>query len=137
MLQRRHVNNETAGQGDVRRDPRAFLAQWLLRDLNDDLLAFLDQVGDRQCCGSLRGYDTLAIVAAFGPRRAIGRPFARVLLATVGTTILTAAVAASTARDAMRKTAAPFANLSRSRRWLRSAGFGAFVNLTGKRTFLP
>jgi hypothetical protein len=56
-------------------------------------------------------------------------------LSTVGTTILTAAVAASTARDAMRKTAAPFANFSCPGRWLGSAGFGAFCYLTCWRSF--
>ena len=42
----RHVDQEAAGQRDVRGDARALLAQRLLGDLNDDLLAFLQQIGD-------------------------------------------------------------------------------------------
>ena len=37
----RHVDQEAAGQGDVRRDAGALLPQRLLGDLNDDFLAFL------------------------------------------------------------------------------------------------
>src|SRR3984957_17939567 len=41
-----HINYIAAGQGDVGCDARALLPQRLLRDLNDDLLPFLQQVGD-------------------------------------------------------------------------------------------
>ncbi len=40
VFERRHVDHVAAGQRDVRSDARAFLAQRLLGDLNDDLLAF-------------------------------------------------------------------------------------------------
>ena len=48
VLERRHVDHEAARQGDVRRDARALLAERLLRDLDDDFLAFLQQVADRR-----------------------------------------------------------------------------------------
>ena len=46
MVHRRHVNDEAAGQSDMRSDPRALLAQRLLRDLDNNLLAFLKKVRD-------------------------------------------------------------------------------------------
>ena len=46
VLERGHVDHVASRQGDVRSDARALLAQRLLGDLNDDLLAFLQQVGD-------------------------------------------------------------------------------------------
>jgi hypothetical protein len=42
----RHVDNVAARQGDVRSDARAFLADGFFGDLNDDLLAFAQEVGD-------------------------------------------------------------------------------------------
>src|SRR6185369_1958079 len=47
MLNSRHVNEETSGQCDVRRDARALLRNRLLRDLDEYLLAFAQQVRDR------------------------------------------------------------------------------------------
>ena len=46
MLDGRHVHQEAAGQGDVRSDARALLSQWLLGDLDDDFLAFPEQIAD-------------------------------------------------------------------------------------------
>src|SRR5207253_2216052 len=48
MIHRRHIHQEPARQRDVRRDARALLTQRLLSDLNDDLLAFFQQVADRR-----------------------------------------------------------------------------------------
>jgi hypothetical protein len=44
MLDGRHVDDEPARQCDMRGDPRAFLAERFLRDLNDDLLTLLQEV---------------------------------------------------------------------------------------------
>ena len=46
VFERRHVNDVAARQRDVRSDARALLAQRLLGDLDDDLLAFFEQIGD-------------------------------------------------------------------------------------------
>ena len=46
VFERRHVDHVASRQRDVRGDARALLAQRLLGDLNDDLLAFLQQIGD-------------------------------------------------------------------------------------------
>ena len=54
VLERRHVDHVAAGQRDVRSDARALLAERLLGDLDDDLLAFLQQVGDGRQRRSLR-----------------------------------------------------------------------------------
>ena len=47
----RHVDQEAAGQRDVRSDARALLSQRLLGDLNDNLLPFLQQVADGRDAG--------------------------------------------------------------------------------------
>src|SRR5206468_1798268 len=60
----RHVDQEAARQGDVRRDARTLLSQWLLGDLNDDLLPFLQQVADG---GSGRLVGTSLGARRFGP----------------------------------------------------------------------
>src|SRR5580765_3566126 len=46
VLNGRHVNKKTTGQRDVRGNPGAFLSDWLLGNLNQDLLTFTQQVGD-------------------------------------------------------------------------------------------
>ncbi len=48
VIDGRHVHQEAAGQRDVRSDARAFLTQRLLGDLDDDFLAFFQQVADRR-----------------------------------------------------------------------------------------
>ena len=48
VLDGRHVDQETSGQRDVRRDARAFLGDRLFGDLDQYLLAFTEQVRD---CG--------------------------------------------------------------------------------------
>ena len=53
VLDGRHVDDEAAGQRNVRRDAGALLSQRLLRDLNDDFLAFPQQVADRRGGGFL------------------------------------------------------------------------------------
>src|SRR6185369_12005111 len=44
----RHVNEKTSRQRNVRSDARALLGNRLLRDLNEYLLTFTQQVGDRR-----------------------------------------------------------------------------------------
>src|SRR4051812_16339882 len=44
VLDRRHVNQITSGQGDVRSDARALLGNRLFGDLNQNLLAFAQEV---------------------------------------------------------------------------------------------
>ena len=48
MLERRHENDKAPGQCNVRGDAGALLAEGLLRDLNDDLLPFAEEIGDRR-----------------------------------------------------------------------------------------
>src|SRR5437868_14772021 len=46
MLDGRHVDEEATGQRDVRRDARALLRDGLFCNLDDDLLAFAQEVCD-------------------------------------------------------------------------------------------
>ena len=46
MVDRRHVDQKAAGQGNVRRDACTLLPQRLFGDLDDDLLAAAQQIGD-------------------------------------------------------------------------------------------
>ena len=46
VVHRRHEHQKPAGERSVRRQPRALGAQRLLGDLDDDVLAFLDQLFD-------------------------------------------------------------------------------------------
>ena len=46
VIDGRHVDQEAAGQGNVRGDAGALLSQRLLGDLDDDLLAFAQQIAD-------------------------------------------------------------------------------------------
>src|SRR6266498_5852680 len=48
MFHRRHVNQKAAGQSDVRSYPRSLLGDWFLRNLNQDFLAFAQQIGNRR-----------------------------------------------------------------------------------------
>src|ERR1700689_2971100 len=63
VVERRHVNQEAAGKSDVARDARAFLAQRLLGDLDDDFLALLQHVGNElRAARLLRAMMTLAVL---------------------------------------------------------------------------
>ena len=68
-----HEDQEAAGQGDVRGDARALLGDGLLGDLDQNLLAGLEQVADDGQIGGLhgaaRGAAALAL-AGLRPRRA-------------------------------------------------------------------
>ena len=66
MLDGRHVDDETARQSDVRRDARALLAERLFGDLNDDLLAFFQKVGDGGQAAGVRVRDVRVRTFAFG-----------------------------------------------------------------------
>src|SRR5665213_732189 len=46
VLERRHVDHVAAGQRDVRGDARAFGAEGFFGDLDDDFLAFFQQIAD-------------------------------------------------------------------------------------------
>src|SRR2546422_1927677 len=48
MVDRGHVHQEAARQRDVAGNARALLANGLFGDLHQDLLAFLEQVGDER-----------------------------------------------------------------------------------------
>ncbi len=48
MIDRRHVDQEAARQRDVAGDARALLADGLLGNLDQDFLAFLQQIGDQR-----------------------------------------------------------------------------------------
>src|SRR6185369_10593530 len=47
VLDGRHVDQKTSRQRDVRSDARAFLRDWLLRNLDQDFLTFAQEVCDR------------------------------------------------------------------------------------------
>ena len=64
VIDGRHVDQEAAGQGDVRSDARALLTQRLLGNLNDNLLAFLQQIGDGWLT-SFRAFRTLSTLGTF------------------------------------------------------------------------
>src|SRR6185437_1854630 len=66
VIERGHVHHVAPREGDMRRDARAFLAQRLLRDLDDDLLAFLQQLGDGL------GTRALGPLWTFGALRTLG-----------------------------------------------------------------
>src|SRR5262249_20118798 len=54
VIESRHVYKVATGERDVAGDARAFLAQGLLGDLNDDFLALLEHVGDERHAARLR-----------------------------------------------------------------------------------
>src|SRR5207253_9549741 len=62
VIHRGHVDEEASGERDVAGDPRALAGDRVLRDLDDDLLPFAQQVRDRGL-GPLRR----KIVAAVPP----------------------------------------------------------------------
>ena len=47
MVDRRHVDERPAREGDVRRDPHALVRDHVLRHLDDDLLSFAEKLVDR------------------------------------------------------------------------------------------
>ena len=53
MVDPGHHDEIAAGDADIGRDPRALGADRLLGDLDEDLLAFLQQVLDLRCMGAL------------------------------------------------------------------------------------
>src|SRR5262249_24240995 len=55
VLNGRHVNEESAWQGNVRGDPCAFFGDWLLRDLHQDFLTFIKQISDRRLMSFVAG----------------------------------------------------------------------------------
>ncbi len=63
VVDRRHEDQEAAGQSDVRGDARALLGDGLLGDLNENLLAGLEQVADGGEVGGLHGAAATTAVA--------------------------------------------------------------------------
>ena len=89
VIERRHVDEIAAGKSDVAGDARAFFAERLFGDLDDDLLALLQHVGNELRCG-----------AAACDGHGCGLPVAVLrAAATVGTSaaIVTASAVASSA----------------------------------------
>ena len=62
VIERGHVHQEAAGQGDVAGDARAFLAERFLGDLDDDFLALLEHVRDE--LSAARRLRAMAVPAA-------------------------------------------------------------------------
>ena len=73
VIDRRHVDQEPAGQAQVGRDARALGAERLLDDLDDDFLPFLQQVFDlgrrRLALGRARDLAAGRAAIAASPRR--------------------------------------------------------------------
>ena len=121
VLQRRHVDHVAARQRDVRSDARAFLAQRLLGDLDDDLLAFFQQIADRDLTRrqgetTMRSLRLFACARPAVPFGLLVRPSGRPSCCGLPSPPLRTATAAApgAARDAMRKTASTLAHLGAS-----------------------
>ena len=80
VIDRRHEDEEAPGHGDVRGEPRAFGAQRLLDDLDEDLLPFFQQVFDAAPAAAAGDRGSIAS-ATIGPddldRAAARRPWPR------------------------------------------------------------
>jgi hypothetical protein len=92
VIESRHVNEIAAGKSDVARDARAFFAERLFGDLDDDFLALLQHVGNE--LGTARWRAVAMAMASGSMLRAT---------ATVGTSaaIVTASAVASSAARGM------------------------------------
>ena len=132
VFERRHVDHVAAGQRDVRGDARALLAQRLLGDLNDDLLAFFEQVADRGLALAVASSARWArnLFDALRCRRA------RCVVAPAGSARLLAAphAAAHAAVDAVLLGIAGtrVANVGGQRRLARFGPHGRFVSGVGR-----
>ena len=71
MVERGHVDQVAPGQRDVAGDARAFLAERLLGDLDDDFLALLEHVGDQLRAARLRAMAVTAVAAVMRTAAAI------------------------------------------------------------------
>ena len=119
VFERRHVHHVAPRQRDVRSDARALLPQRLLGDLDDDLLAFLEQIGDGRLLLPRRetGRATVALRGRrgrprFGTRLRASRPGSRHCSPVwlVRPALPRPPRAAHAARDAMRIAAAALAH---------------------------
>ena len=91
VVDRRHVDDEAAGQRDVRSDARALLAEGFLGDLDDDLLAFFEKVGDG---GERRAFAVWAFGAlGAGFLRALGAAVAAAVVASVTASVVSSVTA--------------------------------------------
>ncbi len=98
VIDGRHIHKEAPGQRDVAGDARAFLAERLLGDLDDDVLAGLQHLGNQLRTARRSGVTALmallaAGAAAFESRTAAGTPSPPVRPAAAAA-IVTAAVVA-------------------------------------------
>ncbi len=67
MVERRHVHQESPGKRNVAGDARALLAKRFFRDLDDNFLALLQEIGDQlraACLGT--GMPAVSAVTALG-----------------------------------------------------------------------
>src|SRR5216684_3639352 len=97
VIDRRHVHQEAAGQRDVAGDARAFLAERLLGDLDDDVLAGLQHLGNELRAARRSGVATLMTVrtagTAFESRTAAGTAAATIWPATAAVVAIASAAA--------------------------------------------
>src|SRR5580658_274499 len=89
----RHEDQEAAGQSDVAGDAGALLGDGLLGDLDQDLLAGLEQVGDDGQIGGLRGAARGSAATIAGAMTSISAAFSSAAFATTSATSAAAAIA--------------------------------------------
>ena len=122
VIDRGHVNQEAAGQSDVAGDARAFLAERLLGDLDDDFLALLQHFGNQLRAALLRAMTTVTVPVAVAA--ALMRAATTVAVAAIVATATAIASAIGTSATARmlhaRAEIAAHAGVERTR------GFGAF-----------
>src|SRR5229473_3371145 len=103
VIDRRHVHQEAAGQRDVAGDARTFLAERLLGDLDDDVLAGLQHLGNELRAARRSGVAAVLTVraarTAFESRTAAGTAAATIWSAAA---IVSAAVVAIASAAAIR-----------------------------------
>src|SRR6266852_1600761 len=124
VIDRRHVHQEAAGQRYVAGDARTFLAERLLGDLDDDVLAGLQHLGHELRAARRSGVATLMTVrtagTAFEPRTAAG-PAAATIWPATAAVVAIASAAAIRPLDACAGIAATARGVAREIR----AGFGS------------
>ena len=82
VIDSRHVDQETAGKGDMRGNAGALLSQGVLGNLDNDLLTFQEEFADAGSYGAIgaiattvgafRAFRTFGAFRSFGARRAFG-----------------------------------------------------------------
>src|SRR5207247_1596556 len=108
VMDRGHVDQETAGQSDVAGDPGALLAEGLLGDLDDDVLAGLQHFGNE--LRTARRSRTASLITTVLPGAAGTALETRSAAAGASAAIGTAATAVGTATTAIRASATAVAS---------------------------